>query len=90
MTIEEQYAYMDEIFPRMSEPDEEGIDLHPEDHRRRFIAVAEGTIFTKASPITEEEKAEVEKMWQMMTDGNYTEDTKGTGKAKKDIKPRRK
>ncbi len=44
LSHEELYAYMDEIYPRMEEPDEEGIDLHPADPRRRFIAVAEGTI----------------------------------------------
>jgi len=33
---------MDKLFPKMAEPDEEGIDLHPRDPRRRFIAVSAG------------------------------------------------
>ncbi|RXA15657.1 hypothetical protein EQO05_14695 [Methanosarcina sp. MSH10X1] len=65
-TIEEQYAYMDEIWPRLAEPDEEGIDLHPADPRRRFIAVAEGSIFRQAAPLTEEDLAELARMKKML------------------------
>lgn len=34
----------------MAEPDEEGIDLHPRDPRRRFITVSEGVTFMQAEP----------------------------------------
>ena len=53
---------MDKKCPRLSEPDEEGIDLNPADPRHRFIATYFGVTFSKAEPITEEEKAEVEAM----------------------------
>lgn len=66
LTQEELYAYMDEIYPRMEEPDEEGIDLHPADPRRRFIAVSEGTIFRQADPLTEEDLAELAKLKEML------------------------
>lgn len=59
-------AYLDKKYPRMSEPDEEGIYLHPEDPRRRFIMTCEGVTFYNPGPITEEEKAEVEHMLKMM------------------------
>jgi hypothetical protein len=81
MTREEYYAALDKKYPRLSEPDEEGIDLHPSDPRRRFIATCEGVTFHKASPITEEEKAEAEAIWEQMTVGNYS-----PGKKKKDKK----
>ncbi len=71
MTEEEYQAAMDKMWPRMAEPDEEGIDLHPGDPRRRFIAVAEGTIFRQASPLTEAEKAEADALWEKLTGGNY-------------------
>jgi hypothetical protein len=60
MTEEEYRAAIDKKYPRLSEPDEEGIDLNPADPRRRFIATCEGVTFYKPSPITEEEKAEAE------------------------------
>lgn len=72
-TIEEQYAYMDEIWPLMAEPDEEGIDLHPGDPRRRFIATCEGVTFRKADPLTEEDLAELDRMKKML---NIEDDNK--------------
>ncbi|WP_156161207.1 MULTISPECIES: hypothetical protein [unclassified Methanosarcina] len=50
MTYEEYQAAMDKMWPRMAEPDGEGIDLHPYDPRRRFIATCEGVIFSQAPP----------------------------------------
>ncbi|HII01016.1 TPA: hypothetical protein HA351_04970 [Methanosarcinaceae archaeon] len=72
MTYEESQAAMDKMWPRMAEPDEEGIDLHPEDPQRRFIATSEGVIFSPAAPLTEGDKAEGEAMWEKMTGGNYS------------------
>jgi hypothetical protein len=72
MTEEEYRAAIDKKYPRLSEPDEEGIDLNPADPRRRFIATCEGVTFYKPSPITEEEKAEAEAMWEKMTGGNHS------------------
>jgi len=66
LTQEELYAYMDKIYPRMAEPDEEGIDLHPADPRRRFIAVSEGAIFRQADPLSEEDLAELAKLKKML------------------------
>ncbi len=40
MTYEEYQAAMDKMWLRMAEPDGEGIDLHPDDSRRRFIATS--------------------------------------------------
>jgi hypothetical protein len=65
-------AEMDKKWPRMAEPDEEGIDLHPGDPRRRFYAVSAGTIFKKADPLTEEEKAEADVLWEKVTGGQYS------------------
>jgi hypothetical protein len=39
------------MFPKIAEPDEEGINLHPADPRRRFIAVAAGAPFEQADPL---------------------------------------
>lgn len=78
MTEEEGTAALDNKYPRMEESDEEGIDLHPNDPRRRFIAVAAGAIFTKADPLTDEEKAEANAMWETMTGGNYSPEKKKT------------
>jgi len=61
-TEEEYSAAMDRKWPRLAEPDEEGIDLNPADPRRRFIAIADGTTFRKADPLTEEDLAELEAM----------------------------
>ncbi len=82
-TIEEQYAYMDEIWPRMIEPDEEGFDLHPDDPRRRFTMTCEGVTFTKASPLTEEDLAELKRMKELMDQGGKNNPERG--KAEKDI-----
>lgn len=62
MTYEEYQAEMDKMWPRMAEPDEEGIDLHPDDPRRRFIATREGLIFSQAAPLTEEDRLEAERL----------------------------
>jgi len=67
----ERTAELDRLYPR-GEPDEEGIDLHPKDPRRRFIATCEGVTFYNAGPITEEEKAEADAIWEAMTGGNYS------------------
>ncbi len=67
----ERTAELDSLYPR-GEPDEEGINLHPKDPRRRFIATCEGVTFYNAGPITEEEKAEADAMWEAMTGGNYS------------------
>jgi hypothetical protein len=72
MTEEEYQAAMDKMWPRLAEPDEEGFDLNLEDPRRRFCMTSEGVTFTKASPISEEEKAEAEAMWEIMTGGDYS------------------
>ena len=58
MTYEEYQAAMDKMWPRMVEPDGKGIDLHPDDPRRRFIATSEGVIFSQAPPLTEEDRLE--------------------------------
>ncbi|WP_292387704.1 hypothetical protein [Methanosarcina sp. UBA5] len=50
----------------MAEPDEEGFDLHPDDPRRRFTMTCEGVTFTKASPLTEEDLAELARMKKML------------------------
>jgi hypothetical protein len=50
MTYEEYQAAMDKMWTRMAEPDGEGIDLHPYDPRRQFIATSEGVIFSQAPP----------------------------------------
>lgn len=50
----------------VAEPDEKGIDLHPADPRRRFIATCEGVTFIKASPLTEEDLAELTRMKKML------------------------
>ncbi|WP_155402068.1 hypothetical protein, partial [Methanosarcina mazei] len=55
MTYEEYQAAMDKMWLRMAEPDGEGIDLHPDDSRRRFIATSGGLIFSQAPPLTEED-----------------------------------
>ena len=65
-------AKLDKKYARLNEPDEEGVDMHPADPIRRFIDVSKGKIFRKADPLTEEEKAEAEVMWEAMTCGNYT------------------
>ena len=70
------------VIPRLAEPDEEGIDLALDDHRRRFIAVSEGTTFIKASPVTDEEKAEAEAIWKNMTDGMHSPEKKKKGAKK--------
>lgn len=72
MTEEEYSAAMDKMWPRLAEPDDEGFDLNPDDPRRRFCATSEGVIFNKADPVTEEEKAEAEALWEKMTGGNYS------------------
>lgn len=46
----ERTAELDRLYPR-GEPDEEGIDLHPKDPRRWFIATCEGVTFYNAGPI---------------------------------------
>ncbi|MGB9941185.1 hypothetical protein [Methanosarcina sp.] len=66
MTGEELTAALDKMYPRMAEPDEEGIDLHPADPRRRFIATCEGVTFRKADPLTEEDLAELAKIKKML------------------------
>lgn len=38
MTMKEIDAAYDKMFPKMAEPEEKRIDLHPSDSRRRFIA----------------------------------------------------
>jgi hypothetical protein len=62
MTYEEYQAAIDNMRPsmqpRMSEPDEEGIDLQSDDPRQRFIATCEGVIFSQAAPLTEEGRLE--------------------------------
>ena len=45
----ERTAELDRLYPR-GEPDEESIDLHPKDPRRRFIATCEGVTFYNAGP----------------------------------------
>lgn len=68
---EKRQAELDKIWPRLEEPDEEGIDFHPADPRRRFIAVAEGTIFRDAAPLTPEEEAEADALWGKVTGGAF-------------------
>ncbi|PAV11477.1 hypothetical protein ASJ81_10115 [Methanosarcina spelaei] len=63
MTYEEYQAAMNKMWPRMAEPDRKGIDLHPDDPRRRFIATSEGVIFSQASPLTEEDRLESDRFW---------------------------
>ncbi|MDY9926125.1 hypothetical protein [Methanosarcina sp.] len=63
MTYEEYQAAMDKMWPRMADPDGEGIDLHPDDPRRRFIATSEGIIFSQAPPLTEEDRLEADRLW---------------------------
>lgn len=65
----------------MAEPDDEGFDLNPGDPRRRFCMTSEGVIFSKADPVTPEEKAEADAMWEEMTGGNCSlGKNKGAGK----------
>jgi hypothetical protein len=66
-------AEMDKKYPRLAEPDEEGIDFALNDPRRRFISIAKGTIFRQAAPLTDAEKAEADALWEKITGGNYTE-----------------
>jgi hypothetical protein len=63
MTYKEYQAAMDKIWPRMAEPDGGGIDLHPEDPGRRFIATSEGVIFSQAPPLTKEDRLEADRLW---------------------------
>jgi hypothetical protein len=63
MNYEEYQAAMDKMWPRIAEPDGEGIDLHPDDPRRRFIATSEGVIFSQAPPLTEEDRLEADRLW---------------------------
>lgn len=63
MTYEEYQAAMDKMWLRMAEPDGEGIDLHPDDPRRRFIETSEGVIFSQAPPLTEEDRLEADRLW---------------------------
>lgn len=67
MTYKEYQAVMNKMWPRMAEPDEDGIDLHPDDPRRRFIATREGVIFSQASPLTEEERLEADRLWNKIS-----------------------
>lgn len=46
------------MWPRMADPDKEGIDLHSDDSRRWFIATSQGLIFSQAAPLTEEDRLE--------------------------------
>ena len=69
-------AELDKKYPRLAEPDEEGIDLALDDPRRRFIATCEGVTFYNPGPITEEEKAEVEALWEKMTGGQHSPEKK--------------
>lgn len=61
--------YLDKKYPRMKTPDREGIDLHPADPRRRFIAVEEGAEFEQADPLTDEDLAELERLKKSMKAG---------------------
>lgn len=81
---QERIKELDKKYPRLPEPDEEGIDYAWEDPRRRFIAVAEGTIFKKAEPLTKEEKEEAEALWQKFSGGSAKEkkNKKKTGNKK--------
>ncbi len=54
---------MDKMWPRIAEPDGEGIDLHPDGPRRRFIATSEDVIFSQAPPLTEEDRLEADRLW---------------------------
>lgn len=63
MTYEEYQVAMDKMWPRMAEPDGGGINLHPDDPRRRFIATSEGVIFSQAPPLTEEDRLESDRLW---------------------------
>jgi hypothetical protein len=83
LSLKEYETAMDKLFPRMAEPDEEGIDLHPHDPRRRFIAVSAGATFEQADRLTEEEKAEANAMWEAMTGGNYSPEKKKNKKPEK-------
>lgn len=63
MTYEGYQAAMDKMWPTMEEPDGEGIDLHTDDHKRRFIATSKGVIFSQAPPLTEEDRLEADWLW---------------------------
>lgn len=63
MTYEEYQAAMDKMWTRMAETDGEGIDLHPDDPMRRFIATSGGLIFSQAPPLTEEDRLEADRLW---------------------------
>lgn len=63
MTYEEYQAVMDKMWPRMAEPDGEGVGLPSEDPERLFIATSEGVIFSQAPPLTEEDRLEADRLW---------------------------
>ena len=67
---------MDKKYPRLAEPDEEGFDLALDDPRRRFVAEAKNMTFFNPGPVTEEEKAEVEAIWEKMTSGQHSPEKK--------------
>jgi len=69
----ERIKELDKKYPRLAEPDEEGIDYAEDDPRRRFIAVSSGATFRKAAPLIDAEKTEADALWEKITGGNYTE-----------------